>query len=97
MTAGELEYFSSPNDEKLKLIPVSNPDRGVIALFSLLPFFLYLDENVFGDLSVGDGRNEFSVGEGLKESITIIENIIYEIYKLKFSLNILHELVLSIN
>ena len=75
VTAGELEYFSSPNDEKLKLIPVSNPDRGVIAVFSLLPFFLYLDENVFGDLSVGDGRNEFSVGEGLKESIKIKSKI----------------------
>ena len=75
MTAGELECFSSPNDEKLKLIPVSNPDRGVIAVFSLLPFCLYLDENVFGDLSVGDGRNEFSVGEGLKESITVKSKI----------------------
>ena len=75
VTGGELEYFSSPNDEKLKLIPVSNPDRGVIAVFSLRPFFLYLDENVFGDLSVGDGRNEFSVGEGLKESITIKSKI----------------------
>ena len=65
---GELEYFSSPNDEKLKLIPVSSPDRGVIALFSLLLFFLYLDENVFGDRSVGDGLKAFSAGDGLKES-----------------------------
>ena len=74
MTAGELEYFSSPKDEKLKLMPVSNPDRGVIAVFSLTLFFLYLDENIFGDLSIGlsinsgDGRNESSVGDGLKDS-----------------------------
>ena len=75
MTAGELEDFSSPKDEKLKLMPVSNPDRGVIAVFSLILFFLYLDEKVFGDLLIGlsinsgDGRNEFSVGDGLKEAI----------------------------
>ena len=74
MTAGELEYFSSPKDEKLKLMPVSNPDLGVIAVFSFILFFLYLDEKVLGDLSIGlsinsgDGRNESSVGDGLKES-----------------------------
>ena len=80
MTAGELEYFSSPKDEKLKLMPVSNPDLGVIAVFSFIFFFLYLDENVFGDLSIGlsinsgDGRNESSVDDGLKESIKQHQN-----------------------
>ena len=28
--------LSSPNDEKLKLIPLSSPDRGVNVLFSFL-------------------------------------------------------------
>ena len=88
MTVGELAYFSSPKDEKLKLIPVSNPDRGVIAVFSLLPFFRYLDENVFGDLSVGDGRNEFSVGEGLKESITVQSKIKLSGHLISLSLKI---------
>ena len=75
-TRGEFECFSSPNDEKLKLIPVSNPDRGVMALFSLLLFFLYLDEKVFGDRSVGDGLKAFSVGDGLNESTkNAIKNI----------------------
>ena len=39
-----------------------------------LSFSSYFDENIFGDLSIGlsinsgDGRNESSVGDGLKES-----------------------------
>ena len=51
----EPPVFPSPKDEKLKLIPVSNPDRGVIALFSFLLFFLYLDDTLIPVLSVGNG------------------------------------------
>jgi hypothetical protein len=47
--------FSSPKDEKLKLIPVSNPDRGVIALVSFFVMFLYLDDTFGPDLWVVDG------------------------------------------